>query len=45
MSRKQIIKNLNLLVFPHVDMLQKKIAKPKVSSETPIPMEGTCIYP
>lgn len=37
----QMIKNMNLLVFPHVDMLQKKIPKVNSTDENPIPKEGT----
>lgn len=42
MTRKQIIKNFNLLVFSHVDMLQKEIAKSKVADAHLISTEGTC---
>ncbi|KAL6492994.1 hypothetical protein OROGR_032753 [Orobanche gracilis] len=36
---KQITKNMSLLVFPHVDMLQKKISKHKFDDEILIPTE------
>lgn len=39
-----MIKNFNLLVFPHVDMLMKEIKKPKVADEDLVPIEGTCWY-
>ncbi|XP_028762172.1 uncharacterized protein LOC114720667 isoform X2 [Neltuma alba] len=38
-TRKQMIKNFSLLVFPHVDMLMKEIKKPKVADENLIPIE------
>ncbi|CAK8571922.1 unnamed protein product [Lathyrus sativus] len=38
-TRKQITKNMNLLVFPHVDMLQKKISKHDFTNENLIPTE------
>lgn len=43
-SKKQMIKNFNLLVFPHVDMLMKEMKKPKVADEDPISVEGTYWY-
>ncbi|KAF7818334.1 increased DNA methylation 1-like [Senna tora] len=43
-TRKQMIKNLNLLVFPRVDMLQKEIAKPKVADENLISTVNTQDY-
>ncbi|XP_061359086.1 uncharacterized protein LOC133303221 [Gastrolobium bilobum] len=39
LTSKQIINNMNLLVFPHVDMLQKKISKHKFADENLIPTE------
>ncbi|CAI8602946.1 unnamed protein product [Vicia faba] len=38
-TSKQISKNMNLLVFPHVDMLQKKISKHEFTNENLIPTE------
>ncbi|KAK4273114.1 hypothetical protein QN277_021575 [Acacia crassicarpa] len=38
-TSKQMVKNLNLLVFPHVDMLQKKIPKPTSAEENLTPAE------
>lgn len=38
---KQTVHNTNLLVFPHVDMLQKKISKHELAGHNPIPSEGT----
>jgi len=38
---KQTIHNMNLLVFPHVDMLQKKISEHELAGHTPIPSDGT----
>ncbi|KAK4281177.1 hypothetical protein QN277_012701 [Acacia crassicarpa] len=38
-TRKKMIKNFNLLVFPHVDMLMKEIKKPKVADEDLVPIE------
>ncbi|KAL2323538.1 hypothetical protein Fmac_027917 [Flemingia macrophylla] len=38
-TNKQIIKNKNLLVFPHVDMLQKKIPKHILAGQNLIPTE------
>ncbi|QCE06454.1 autoimmune regulator [Vigna unguiculata] len=37
---KQTVHNTNLLVFPHVDMLQKKISKHDMASHNPIPSEA-----
>ncbi|KAF7804744.1 increased DNA methylation 1-like [Senna tora] len=39
MKSNKKIKNMNLLVFPHVDMLQKKIPKPYSADENLIPTE------
>jgi len=41
---KQTVHNTNLLVFPHVDMLQKKISKHDMASHNPIPSEGTFAF-
>lgn len=38
-TNKQIINNMSLLVFPHVDMLQKKISKHKLAGQNLIPTE------
>lgn len=38
-TSKQITKNMSLLVFPHVDMLQKKISKHKFDDENLITTE------
>ncbi|KAI5395168.1 hypothetical protein KIW84_061680 [Lathyrus oleraceus] len=38
-TSKQITKSMNLLVFPHVDMLQKKISKHEFTNENLIPTE------
>ncbi|XP_029124528.1 uncharacterized protein LOC109817740 [Cajanus cajan] len=38
-TNKEVIKNMNLLVFPHVDMLQKKIPKHKLAGQNLIPTE------
>ncbi|XP_054812465.1 uncharacterized protein LOC129313417 [Prosopis cineraria] len=38
-TRRQMIKNFNLLVFPHVDMLMKEIKKPEVAAKGLIPIE------
>ncbi|CAJ2627846.1 unnamed protein product [Trifolium pratense] len=38
-TSKQITKNMNLLVFPHVDMLQKKISKHEIANENLIATE------
>jgi hypothetical protein len=40
-TSKQITKNMNLLVFPHVDMLQKKISTHEIANENLIATEGT----
>ncbi|XP_047178465.1 uncharacterized protein LOC124845413 [Vigna umbellata] len=37
---KQTVHNTNLLVFPHVDMLQKKISKHELAGHNPIPSEA-----
>ncbi|KAG4402204.1 hypothetical protein AAZX31_02G140000 [Glycine max] len=39
-TSKQILHNKNLLVFPHVDMLQKKISKHKLAGQNLNPSEG-----
>ncbi|KAK7393524.1 hypothetical protein VNO78_22082 [Psophocarpus tetragonolobus] len=39
-TNKQITLNKNLLVFPHVDMLQKKISKHKLDDQNLIPSEA-----
>ncbi|KAE9618430.1 hypothetical protein Lal_00047105 [Lupinus albus] len=39
LTSKNLINNMNLVVFPHVDMLQKKIPKHKVAGENLIPIE------
>ncbi|CAJ1969311.1 unnamed protein product [Sphenostylis stenocarpa] len=39
-TSKQLIHNMNLLVFPHVDMLQKKISKRELADQNPIPSEA-----
>ncbi|RDY09511.1 Increased DNA methylation 1, partial [Mucuna pruriens] len=41
LTSKQIINNMNLLVFPHVDMLQKKISKHKLAGQNLIPAEAS----
>ncbi|GAU37185.1 hypothetical protein TSUD_30500, partial [Trifolium subterraneum] len=38
-TSKEITKNMNLLVFPHVDMLQKKISKHEIANEDLIATE------
>ncbi|WJX12147.1 hypothetical protein P8452_02675 [Trifolium repens] len=38
-TSKQITKNMNLLVFPHVDMLQKKISMHEIANENLIATE------
>lgn len=38
-KNKQITNNMNLLVFPHVDMLQKKISKHELAGQNLIPTE------
>ncbi|ESW16637.1 hypothetical protein PHAVU_007G172900 [Phaseolus vulgaris] len=37
---KQTIHNMNLLVFPHVDMLQKKISEHELAGHKPIPSDA-----
>ncbi|XP_027363777.1 uncharacterized protein LOC113871145 [Abrus precatorius] len=39
LTSKQIVNKMNLLVFPHVDMLQKKISEHKFDGENLIPTE------
>ncbi|MED6156638.1 hypothetical protein PIB30_016184 [Stylosanthes scabra] len=41
LANKKIIKSMSLLVFPHVDMLQKKISKHKFAEETAITTEAS----
>ncbi|MED6159776.1 hypothetical protein PIB30_045380 [Stylosanthes scabra] len=41
LENKKIIKSMSLLVFPHVDMLQKKISKHKFAEETVITTEAS----
>ena len=44
LTSKKIIKNMSLLVFPHVDMLQKKISKHKLAEENMISTDGMISY-
>ncbi|KAE9611481.1 hypothetical protein Lal_00011464 [Lupinus albus] len=39
LTSKKLINNMNLVVFPHVDMLQKKIHNHKLAGENLIPLE------
>ncbi|KAK7277633.1 hypothetical protein RJT34_22648 [Clitoria ternatea] len=43
LTNKQMMNNMSLLVFPHVDMLQKRISKNKFTGEILIPSEVVAV--